>query len=99
MNSIPSTGAGKDAPVTPGKTVRLRFAGDPDLLNVSRSTVYGLRDDPDFRRMVPIFYIGNVPFVFVADIEAFKIFKRKQALATGKRKIGRPRRNPLIAAE
>ena len=81
MNSILSTGAGKDAPATPGKTVRLRDAGRPDLLNVSRSTVYALRDDPDFKRLVPIFYIGNVPFVFVADIGVFKTFKRKQALA------------------
>ena len=85
----------------PGKTIRLRDAGDPDLLNVSRSTVYALRDDPDFKRLVPIFYIGNVPFVFVVDIELFKTFKRKQALVAGQRRRSDARaRNPSpIAAE
>ena len=99
MNSPHSTGAGKDAPVTPGKTIFLRDAGKPEHLNVSRSKVYDFRDDPDFKRLVPIFYIGNVPFVFVADIEAFKIFKRKRALAGYRPKIGRPRKTVNVAAE
>ena len=77
MNSILSTGAGKDG-VTTGsdaRTIRLRDAGKPEHLNCSRSQVYDLRaNDRDFQRIVGIFYLGNVPHCFVRDLTAYKLF-------------------------
>lgn len=75
------------------QTVRLRDAGKPEFLNTSRTTVYKLRDDPDFKRMVPIFYLFNTPYVYARDLAAFKNFLHRRALETGKRKVGRPRKS------
>lgn len=75
------------------QTVRLRDAGKPEYLNTSRATIYKLRENPDFKRMVPIFYLGDIPYVFERDIIAFKHFLHQRALATGRPRVGRPRKS------
>ena len=74
------------------QTILVRDAGQPHLLNVSRSTIYTLRHDPDFKREVPIVYVGNVPFVFVSDITKYKELLRGKAVDRGRPRIGRPRK-------
>src|SRR5262245_59768464 len=87
MNSTLSTSAGKD-----DQLIRIRELGRPDLLNCSRSTIYVLiKNDSDFRRLVPIIYLNSIPYAMLGDIAAYKQVKRRNALAADKPRVGRPR--------
>jgi hypothetical protein len=81
------------------QTIPLREAGNPEHLNCSRGHIYELRNtDPDFKKLVPVFYLGTKPMVFVEDLDTYKLAKRKRALAGQRPKIGRPRKQSLPPA-
>jgi hypothetical protein len=53
------------------------------------------RTDPDFIRLVPVFYPANIPTIDLDDLDAYKAFKREQAIAENKLtgpRSGRPRK-------
>jgi hypothetical protein len=95
MNSIASTGLGDGEPVTGPSRKVMRFAKLADVLGVSISKLYRLRDtDPDFKRCITIFTMGEpgYPYVTLDGGQKYLALKIAKAEAAQKRKPGRPRK-------